>query len=79
MRKSLLTWLSAMLLIAILLTACGGAATPTEQTDSQAPASTEASAPTEDPAPTAAAPTEAPVETEGSMPEGCCPRSILPQ
>ncbi len=68
MRKPLLTWLSAMLLIAILLTACGGAATPTQQAESQAPAPTEASAPTEAPAPTAAAPTKAPVATEAAMP-----------
>ena len=68
MRKPLLTWLPAMLLIAILLTACGGAATPTQQADSQAPAPTEVSAPAEAPAPTTASPTEAPVATESAMP-----------
>ena len=48
MRKNLLTWLSAMLLIAILLTACGGAATPSASR-SQAPASNRAPAPTDVP------------------------------
>ena len=63
MRKSLLIWLSAMLLIAILLTACGGAATPRNKQTAKRQLPLKATAPTEAPAPTAA-----PATTEAAMP-----------
>ena len=61
MRKNLLIWLSTSLLITILLSACGGAATPTMQAEVEEPVATEAPAPTDVP------PTAEPEMTEEPM------------
>jgi len=68
MRKNLLIWLSATLLIAILLSACGGAATPTMQAEVEEPVATEAP-PTEAPAPTDVPPTAEPEMSGMMLPE----------
>ncbi len=68
MRKNLLIWLSATLLIAILLSACGGAATPTMQVEVEEPVATEAP-PTEAPAPTDVPPTAEPEMSGMMLPE----------
>ncbi len=61
--KNLLTILSVLIVLGLLVSACGGGATPTTQAPPQAPPETEApAAPTQPPAETeAAAPSEAPV------------------
>jgi peptide/nickel transport system substrate-binding protein len=69
--KKLLYVLSVMLIATMVLTACGGAATPAA---TQAPAMTEAPAATEAPAMTEA-PTQAPAATEAPVDANALPRN----